>query len=111
MFWFAIASEASNFSWSVISQWYIRSYKVIVKDSIRLLLVSLDIGATGIYLVFDKTLGKDWLYEGNISVIKLLGSTNFLVSLIKVKTESSLRDLVRWNVSIKHVCESIASHR
>ena len=62
-----------------------------MKDSIRLLLVSLDIGATGIFLVFGKTLATAWL--------------------IRVKAESSLRDFVRWNANMKRVSESIASHR
>ena len=82
-----------------------------MKDSIRLLLVSLDIGATGICLVFGKTLATAWLYEGNLSVMKLLGSPNFLAWLIRVKAESSLRDFVRWNANMKRVSESIASHR
>ena len=73
--------------------------------------VSLDIGATGICLVLGKNLAEAWLYDGNLSVMKLLGSPNFLVSLIKVKAESSLRDFVRWNANMKRVSESIAIHR
>ena len=82
-----------------------------MKDSISLLLASLDIGDTGICLVFGKTLATAWLDKGNLSVMKLLGSPNFLASLIKVNVESSLHDFVRWNANMKRVYESIASRR
>ena len=43
-----------------------------MKDSIRLLPASLDIGAKRICLVLSKTLGSALLYDGNLSVMKLL---------------------------------------
>lgn len=88
-----------------------KALNFLLNHSMRLLLVSLDIGATGMCLVLGNTLAIAWLYEGNLSVLNLLGSPNFLASLIKVKAESSLRDFVRWNANIKLVSESIASHK
>lgn len=72
-------------------------------------MVSLDIGATGICVVLGKTVAVASLYEGSLSVIKLIGSPKILVSFINGYAESELLDLVIWNARINLVSESIDS--
>ena len=61
-----------------------QALNVLLKDSIKLLFVSLDIGYTGICLVFVNTVAAASLYEGNLSVMKLVGSPQVLASFINV---------------------------
>ena len=49
-----------------------QALNVLLKDSIKLLFVSLDIGSTGICLVFFNTVAAALLYEENLAVMKLV---------------------------------------